>query len=288
MTTPPPQIPGQVEQALAERRPGEVLDEHEVLALMRGCSTRAPTGVRNRALIAVMWRTVCVSVKRSRLRPVTSMAGRAPSSCVVPRARPPAATLRSRRARSASTPTTLERVEWWRQRRARLDLPPRAPLFCTLRGHPLDQAYVRRLLRRLAAKPARRAQPGEDPAAIPVAVDRRVHPHALRHSFAHDAYRSGFDVSEVQQALGHRHTRTTYQYLRQLAPDVVELMRQRRWSDTDDTSDSSVRGRRRLGDVGSEGAGGAALPAAVSHQLRGAGDGRAGCAWTQPLRPPTA
>ncbi len=68
------------------------------------------------------------------------------------------------------------------------------------------------------------------------AVDRRVHPHALRHSFAHDAYRSGFDVSEVQQALGHRHMRTTYQYLRQLAPDVVELMRQRRWSDTDDTS----------------------------------------------------
>lgn len=243
MTTPPPQIAGQVDlEALAERRPGEVLDEHEVLALMRGCSTRAPTGVRNRALIAVMWRTGLRLGEALALAP-GDVDGRQGTVLV---RRPKGAASRRDAAvpprKVGIDPDTLERVEWWRQRRARLDLPPRAPLFCTLRGHPLDQAYVRRLLRRLAAKPARRAQPGEDPAAIPVAVDRRVHPHALRHSFAHDAYRSGFDVSEVQQALGHRHTHTTYQYLRQLAPDVVELMRQRRWSDTDDTSDSSVRG----------------------------------------------
>jgi integrase len=31
--------------------------ETEVLALMRVCSQRAPTGIRNRALIAVLWRS---------------------------------------------------------------------------------------------------------------------------------------------------------------------------------------------------------------------------------------
>jgi len=34
-----------------------VLTEPEAIALIRACSTRAPTGVRNRALIAVLWRS---------------------------------------------------------------------------------------------------------------------------------------------------------------------------------------------------------------------------------------
>ena len=40
----------------SRRRPPEVLTEAEAIALMKACSTRAPTGVRNRALIAVLWR----------------------------------------------------------------------------------------------------------------------------------------------------------------------------------------------------------------------------------------
>ena len=41
----------------SRRRPPEVLTEAEAIALIRACSTRAPTGVRNRALIAVLWRS---------------------------------------------------------------------------------------------------------------------------------------------------------------------------------------------------------------------------------------
>ncbi len=40
----------------SRRRPPEVLAEAEAIALLKACSTRAPTGVRNRALIAVLWR----------------------------------------------------------------------------------------------------------------------------------------------------------------------------------------------------------------------------------------
>ncbi len=36
--------------------PPEVLTEDEVKALIRACSNRAPTGIRNRALITVMYR----------------------------------------------------------------------------------------------------------------------------------------------------------------------------------------------------------------------------------------
>lgn len=81
----------------------------------------------------------------------------------------------------------LERVDRWRERRRRLGVPRDAPLFCTLKGEQLDQAYVRRT-RRLAAKLTRRPGPGERPQDVAVAVDRRVHPHALRHTLAHELY----------------------------------------------------------------------------------------------------
>ena len=39
------------------RRPPEVLTTTEAIALIKACSHRAPTGIRNRALIAVLWRS---------------------------------------------------------------------------------------------------------------------------------------------------------------------------------------------------------------------------------------
>ncbi|PZR69978.1 MAG: hypothetical protein DLM63_00450 [Solirubrobacterales bacterium] len=41
----------------SRRRPAEILTEGEVLALIRACSSTAPSGARNRALIAVLWRS---------------------------------------------------------------------------------------------------------------------------------------------------------------------------------------------------------------------------------------
>ena len=38
------------------RFPAELLSSEEIRALIRACSSRAPTGVRNRALIAVLYR----------------------------------------------------------------------------------------------------------------------------------------------------------------------------------------------------------------------------------------
>ena len=40
----------------ARRVPPEVLTPEEVFALMGTCSKRAPTGLRNQALIVVLWR----------------------------------------------------------------------------------------------------------------------------------------------------------------------------------------------------------------------------------------
>ena len=39
-----------------KKYPAEPLDDDEVRSLIRACSNRAPTGIRNRALIVVLWR----------------------------------------------------------------------------------------------------------------------------------------------------------------------------------------------------------------------------------------
>src|SRR2546421_11853021 len=40
----------------SKKRPPEVLADNQIKALIGACSSRAPTGIRNRALIAVIWR----------------------------------------------------------------------------------------------------------------------------------------------------------------------------------------------------------------------------------------
>jgi integrase/recombinase XerD len=44
-------------------------------------------------------------------------------------------------------------------------------------------------------------------------ITERVWPHKLRHTFAVNALRSGWNIKEVQQALGHEHLSTTEVYL---------------------------------------------------------------------------
>jgi len=74
----------------SRRRPPEVLTEPEAIALIKACSTRAPTGVRNRALIAVLWRSVGVDEQTSALlarwldrRRKLSPGARAPIFCTL-------------------------------------------------------------------------------------------------------------------------------------------------------------------------------------------------------------
>jgi site-specific recombinase XerD len=66
-------------------------------------------------------------------------------------------------------PAAFALLERWVDRRRALGLSGRRPVFCTLAGEPLDTSYVRRFLPRLAAK---------------AGVEKRVHPHGLRHAHA--------------------------------------------------------------------------------------------------------
>ena len=192
----------------SQKRPPEVLSETEVRALIRACSNRAPTGIRNRALIAVMWRCGLRISEALALEPrdVDLEAG----------------TVRVRHGKGDHARTvgldaaTAAMLARWLDRRRALGHNGRRRLFCTLDGSPVDQSYVRHLLRRLATK---------------AGVERRVHPHALRHTYAAELAREGTPLNVLRDALGHASLATTDRYLRDVAPvHVIQTMQQRDWS----------------------------------------------------------
>jgi integrase/recombinase XerD len=126
------------------RRPPEVLTEPEAVALIRACSPRAPTGIRNRALIATLWRSgLRISEALAlELRDVDLQAG----------------TLRVRhgngdKSRTVGVDEQTAALSPVGSTVAVASRPaPGAPVFCTLQGDRVDPSYVRHLLPRLARK----------------------------------------------------------------------------------------------------------------------------------------
>jgi site-specific recombinase XerD len=187
--------------------PAEVLTPVEVNALIRACSNRAPTGVRNRALISVLYRGGLRLGEALTLKPkdvdpkegtVAVLHGKG-----------------DRRRTVGLDPGAMGMLLRWVDRRTALGVGGRAPLFCTLEGQPLKPSYVRTLLPRLAAK---------------VGIDKRVHPHGLRHTLAFELMMEGVPVPIIQRQLGHASLATTQRYLDHIAPkDVIDAMQARTW-----------------------------------------------------------
>lgn len=190
------------------RLDADLLTNEEIELLMRQCSRRAPTGVRNRALIAVCW--------RCGLRIGEALA------LAVKDLDPGSGTLVVQRGKGGKRRVvgvdagTIALVGRWLELRRELGLPAGgAPLFCSLAGKPLDLSYVRHLLPRLARK---------------AGIERRVHAHGLRHAFAVDLVRAGVPLYVVRDALGHSSVATTQVYLSRVgAHEAVDAMRHREW-----------------------------------------------------------
>ena len=191
-----------------KRFPAQPLSADEVRSLIRACSKRSATGVRNAALIAILYRTG--------LRIGEALA-------ILPRdmdAKTGAIRVLNGKGGTVRTvgmdPGAWALLQLWSDRRAALNINRFVPLFCTLRGGHLKSSYVRALLPRLARK---------------AGIERRVHAHALRHSFAAELAAERTPMNIVQSVLGHANLATTDAYIRHINPVVaIETMRSRSWS----------------------------------------------------------
>jgi integrase/recombinase XerC len=187
--------------------PLDILSSDDVRALMDATSARAPTGRRNRALIVTLYRGGLRLVEALALHPrdIDLVAG----------------TIRVE-GRSESTARQIgidaqatAMIGEWATTRASLTLPPGAPFFCTLRGEPIKDAYIRALLPRLAAS---------------AGITKRVHASALRASHACELSAEGFPLKVLQEHLGLESLAATQRYLERFrAIDSVRALQKREW-----------------------------------------------------------
>lgn len=185
--------------------PPEILTPDEVRSLIHAASGRAPTGIRNRALIATLYRGGLRISEALDLFPkdvdldsgtVTILHGKG-----------------DHRRTVGLDPGTVSMVARWVDVRAGLGVNGRRKLFCTLAGDRLKASYVRGLLPRLATR---------------AGIEKRVHAHGLRHTLAYELMQEGVPVPIIQRQLGHASLATTAVYLDHIAPlDVIEAGRQR-------------------------------------------------------------
>ena len=188
--------------------PPEPLSADEVKRLIKQPSGRAPTGIRNRALLVLLYRGGLRCSEALALRPkdldidagtVRVLHGKGDKSRLV-----------------GLDAGAMAIIQVWLDKRASLGFNGRQRLICTLQGKPVSSRYVRSLLPRLAAK---------------AGIEKRVHAHGLRHTLASELSAEGVPLPLIQSQLGHANLSTTDRYIRGLAPqEVVDAMKKREWN----------------------------------------------------------
>jgi site-specific recombinase XerD len=169
--------------------PAQPMTPAEVASIIGACSAKSRTGIRNRALLTLLYRSglrisealalrpADVNLERRSLRLLDTKSGKAQTR--------------------GFHPSADDALARWIDTRKQLGFR-NGPLFCTLDGTPLHPQYVRNVLGRLAVK---------------AGVDKRVHPHGFRHTFAVELEQAGTPVTVISKLLGHSSVAVTSRYL---------------------------------------------------------------------------
>lgn len=191
--------------------PAEVLTAEEISRLIAACPRRGPSGLRNRALIIVLWRggLRCQEALDLEPRDIDEAAG--------------TITVRhgkgNRRRVVGLDPPAFAVLERWLQTRARLEVPRGSKVFCTITagnvGRPMGAPYWREAIKKLGVK---------------AGIEKRVHSHGLRHTHATELMREGTPMLIISRQLGHSSLGITQRYVDHLEPaEVVQTMQHRPW-----------------------------------------------------------
>lgn len=188
---------------------GTYFDLPEIARLLAACPS-STSGIRNRALLAVLFgaglriseglaiKKADIDFDKHLIVVHNGKGGRARTVALIP--------------------IMFPYIEAWIERREKIGLNGRGPLFCThTQGDQLKQSgtaimanYVRAFLKRLATK---------------LGLEKRLHSHAFRHSLANTMMEAGRPLNAIQLQLGHTSPATTARYLASLNPtDLVKHM----------------------------------------------------------------
>ena len=200
--------PGQAPGNKGHTYRAEVLTEAEVNAVISACSPASLTGIRNRALITVLYRAGLRIAEALALRPGDIDPDRGTLRIMDGKGHKPRTV--------GLEPGAMATVQRWTDRRRQAGIKGRT-LLCTLPGGPMSQQYARAMLRR---------------AADHAGIERRVVPHQLRHTHAAELVFERVPMPVIRDQLGHSSLAVTDRYLRDIAPaEVIAAMQQRHWTE---------------------------------------------------------
>lgn len=193
--------------------PAEPLSKVELRELLAAISNRSSSGIRLRAVVGALY--------GAGLR-VSEALALMPRDVDTQRHQVRVRNGKGRKARTVGIdPASASLLDRWLDRRQGHGLNGRHPVFATYEagkvGQPLDPRYVRLALARAAAR---------------AGLEKRVHPHGLRHSLASHMVEEGHPLHMIQAQLGHESAATTDRYLRQIAPaELIAGVTGRTWMD---------------------------------------------------------
>ena len=201
-------VKGQVPANKDKRYRAEVLSEAEVNAIIGACSPSSMTGIRNRALITILYRAGLRLAEALALRPADIDPDRGTVRVMDGKGHKPRTV--------GLEPGAMATVQRWKDKRSEAAIRGRT-LLCTLNGDRMSQQYVRAMLRR---------------AADHAGIDRRVVPHQMRHTHAAELVFENVPMPVIRDQLGHSSLAVTDRYLRDIAPaEVIATMQNRKWTE---------------------------------------------------------
>jgi integrase/recombinase XerC len=173
---------------------GEFYEPEQIQGLMDACSLRAPSGIRDRALISTIYGcgariSEALALDVPDIRPgrkvhIANGKGGKPRTVGV-------------------TQSALDDLDRWLEVRDRI-AGPDSPVFCTLGGKPIERRDADRMIKRRGDRSG---------------LGQRAHMHGLRHSHAVALLRAGVPVTVIMRQLGHSSLAVTTAYLNHLCPD---------------------------------------------------------------------
>lgn len=178
--------------------PVELLTQNEALRVVEAFSRRYATGVRNRAMLAIMWRSGLRSAEACglHLKDVDM------DSSIIHIRHGKGDVSR----RVGIDAWGRQALDLWLLKRGNMRRVKSNKFFCTHNDGAVSGQYLRLAFRRAGER---------------AGIDKRVHPHVFRHMFAVELSQGGRSLPLISQALGHKDVVITAEYLRHLNPQAV-------------------------------------------------------------------
>jgi len=169
------------------------LTRSQMQTLLDAPDPTKPTGLRDRALLMLMYNTGARVSEIAAMR-VGDLHLETTGHILI----------HGKGRKQRSVPLWRKTIQLLRQRLKHSDDSSQTPLLPNARGGPMTRAGIAQRLRQAVGKAAK-----SDPSLL----NRHISPHTIRHTTAMHLLQSGVDLSVIAMWLGHESIQTTHQYL---------------------------------------------------------------------------